>query len=138
MLKTAHKEWTHINQVLLVGGSTSIPLVSEKLRQHLASHNASEVRIIRSMTGINGEYNHNYAVCLGGIAYIERLLDKQNSLLRRKNGIGILICGNEVCQLKEGVNTFGRSSEQDFSFSDPAMSREHFTIRWIQKLVRTL
>lgn len=65
MLKTAHKEWTHINQVLLVGGSTSIPLVSEKLRQHLASHNASEVRIIRSMTGINGEYNHNYAVCLG-------------------------------------------------------------------------
>lgn len=128
MLKTTHKEWTHINQVLLVGGSTSIPLVSEKLRQHLASHNASEVRIIRSMTGINGEYNHNYAVCLGGIAYIERLLDKQEQPPMAEEQIGILICGNEVCQLKEGVNTFGRSSEQDFSFSDPAMSREHFTI----------
>lgn len=125
-------------QVLLVGGSTSIPLVSEKLRQHLASHNASEVRIIRSMTGINGEYNHNYAVCLGGIAYIERLLDKQEQPSMAEEQIGILICGNEVCQLKEGVNTFGRSSEQDFSFSDPAMSREHFTIDVSRNSVRTL
>ena len=67
------------------------------------------------MTGINGEYNHNYAVCLGGIAYIERLLDKQEQPSMAEEQIGILICGNEVCQLKEGVNTFGRSSEQDFN-----------------------
>lgn len=56
---------------------------------------------------------------LGGIAYIERLLDKQEQPSIAEEQIGILICGNEVCQLKEGVNTFGRSSEQDFSFSDP-------------------
>ena len=53
---------------------------------------------------------------------------KQSQPIMDQEQIGILICGNEVCQLKEGVNTFGRSSEQDFSFSDPAMSREHFTI----------
>lgn len=128
MLITAHKEWTYVNQILLVGGSTAIPLVSDKLRQHLVSHNASEVRVIRSMTGVNGEYNHNYAVCLGGIAYIEKLLYKEEQPSPSGEQIGMLLCGSRVCQLKEGVNTFGRSNELDFSFSDPAMSREHFVI----------
>lgn len=127
-LKTAHKEWMHINQILLVGGSTSIPLVREMLQQHLTSHNAPEVRIIRSMTGVNGEYNHNYAVCLGGIAYIERLSDIVEEQPQLEEEIGVLFYGNRVCQLKEGVNTFGRNNELDFSFSDQGMSREHFTI----------
>ena len=142
VVRTARKEWRDVGQVLLVGGSTSIPLVSEMLQRHLASHNAAGVRVVRSLSGEKGEYSHNYAVCLGGIAYAEGLLDAEADAEDdyeasdfwepkeepREEVSGRLECGGRTCRLKEGTNTFGRSESQDFTFGDPTMSREHFAV----------
>ena len=126
LISTSDKSWDDIERILLVGGSTSMPIVSDMLGKHLASYNANDVRIVRSMKGMNGEYNHKYAVCLGGIAYITKMVFKRSE--REEEKVGVVICGNRVCQLKEGTNTFGRANGCDFIFDDPAMSREHFVI----------
>lgn len=121
MLSVSKKQWPDIDNILLVGGSTSIPLVSDMLHEHLISHNATNVKIIRNYTGKNGKYNHNYAVCLGGITLKDcKQADTECS--------GRLICCGKEIKLHVGTNTFGRGNEQDFIFNDPKMSRKHFVV----------
>lgn len=122
LLRTANRTWTDVKQVLLVGGSTAIPLVSELLQKHLTSHNSTSVRIIRNTSGLNGEYNHRFATCLGGLS------TKITPPPPPPEPIAKLRVDNQTIQLKEGLNTFGRSEQMDFSFNDPSMSRKHFTI----------
>lgn len=122
MIHTAGRNWSDINQVLFVGGSTAIPLIREMLEKHLVSHNAQNVKIIRNTTGIKGAYDHNFATCLGGIT--SKLLPPPPP----PEPIARLFTNGEALQLKEGINTFGRSNTMDFHFDDPSMSRNHFSI----------
>ena len=68
VVTTAGRKWQDINQILFVGGSTAIPLIKDMLEPHLQSHNASGVKIVRTMQGANDSYSHLFATCLGGIA----------------------------------------------------------------------
>ena len=122
MLHVANKNWSDLKQILLVGGSTSIPLIQEMLKKHLISHNTSEVRIIRNMIGPNGEYNHLHATCLGGIS--KKIIPQP---LPAEPIAKLMVDGREL-QLKPGLNSFGRSQENDFKFDDMTISRNHFTI----------
>lgn len=128
MMTSARREWTEVEQILLVGGSTAIPLVSSLLQQHLISHNAPKVKVIRSLNGPNGEYNHNYAVCLGGITLAETKLLHPEPEPEPEPEIGELVNNGKRCRLKLGTNTFGRDRGQDYVFDDPHMSREHFEV----------
>lgn len=135
MLSVSKKQWSDIDNILLVGGSTSIPLVSELLKNHLISHNAQNVKIIRNHAGTNGKYDHNYAVCLGGIT-VKDFKEKNSGCT------GKLLCIGKEFPLHSGTNTFGRGQDQDFIFDDAKMSRAHFIIDaeddngkgWIYKL----
>src|SRR5574344_552871 len=122
LINTAKLKWNNINQVLLVGGSTSIPLISESIKKHLLSHNAGDINIIRNVKGINGEYNHLYATCLGGVA------KKIMPIPTPKEKIASLIYNGEKLQLKMGENSFGRGIDMNFRFQDPWMSTYHFSI----------
>jgi len=122
LLSTSNTSWSDIRQVLLVGGSTAIPLINELLTKHLISHNAPDVKIIRNAKFDKGEYNHRFATCIGGIA--SKILPPP----LQPEKVAVLECNNKFYQLKMGDNTFGRSSEMDFAFDDRNMSRHHFTI----------
>ena len=119
---SANVKWRDVNQILLVGGSTAIPCISEMLKKHLVSHNAPNVKIIRNTTGQKGEYNYRFATCLGGIS------TKIQPPKAPKEPIGQLNVNGKTLQLKEGVNTFGRDCNMDFTFDDAYMSRKHFSI----------
>ena len=122
VVATSNRTWTDVKQVILVGGSTALPLISEMLEKHLVSHSASGVKIIRNTKGVNGEYSHRFATCLGGISL------KLTPPPPPEEKVGFLICDNQQLQLRIGNNKFGRSHEMDFSFADPRMSRHHFDI----------
>lgn len=122
MLHTAQVPWTDVKQILFVGGSTAIPLIKQMLENHLESHNAKSVRIIRNLEGKHGSYNYLYATCLGA------LCSKIAPPPPPPEPIAKIIVGGTVLQLKSGLNTFGRSQEMNFSFPDEYMSRYHFSI----------
>lgn len=122
MFATSGKEWGDLKQILLVGGSTAIPLITDMLRKHLVAHNASEVKIIRNTKGEKGEYNHRFATCLGGIS--GKILPPPPP----PEKIAILCVDGREIQMKVGDNNFGRDGAVDFQFNDPTMSRHHFTI----------
>lgn len=125
LLHSSGKQWKDVKQVMFVGGSTVIPIITELLQKHLTSHNASSVRIIRNTNGSNGVYNPLYATCLGGIT---TKMPKQTVELPKEK-IAFLSVNGKKIELKEGLNTFGRSTENDFVFADDAhFSRKHFTI----------
>lgn len=128
MMTSVRRKWTEVEQVLLVGGSTAIPLVSSLLQQHLTAHNASKVKIIRNFNGINGEYNYSYAVCLGGITLAETKSICQKVKTETEAKIGELFCNGKHYRLKLGTNTFGRDDSQNHVFPDLHMSRKHFEI----------
>lgn len=122
LLATAGRCWADVSQVLLVGGSTAIPLIGEMLQAHLESHQASQVKIIRNVKGPRGDYNHRFATSLGGIdAKIAPPPPPQEKP-------GIMTWGERTLQLHEGDNTFGRGDDMEFRFDDPTMSRHHFTL----------
>lgn len=123
LLRNSNKSWNDVKQILLVGGSTSIPYISNLIQKHLVSHNAPSVKIIRNTNGENGVYDHCFATCLGGIS------TKIAPPPHPQEPIAHLVVNNTRLQLKEGVNTFGRSSDMDFVFAnDINMSRKHFSI----------
>ncbi len=122
LISTANKKWTDISQILFVGGSTAIPLIKEMLQKHLASHNATMVKIIRNQKGEKGTYDHTYATCLGGIA--GKIIPPPPP----PEPIATLLCGEKVLHLKMGENKFGRDADMDFTFDDASMSLHHFTI----------
>lgn len=122
VVHSANVNWGDVNQILLVGGSTAIPCISEMLKKHLISHNAPNVKVIRNTNGLKGEYNYRFATCLGGIS------TKIQPPKPPKEPIGQLNVNGKTLQLKEGVNTFGRDSNMDFTFDDAYMSRKHFSI----------
>lgn len=122
LLSTAGKEWKDVRQVLLVGGSTAIPLIAEMLQQHTLSHGASDIKIIRNTKGEKGEYNHRFATCLGGIA--GKILPPPPP----EEKPGILEADGRTYQLKPGDNLIGRAEGMDFRFDDRTMSRHHFTV----------
>lgn len=122
LVASSNRDWADVKQVILVGGSTAMPLVSEMLERHLISHNASGVKIIRNTKGANGEYNHRFATCLGGLSL--KLTPPPPPLEK----VGTLVCDGQEYQLRLGNNKFGRSNEMDFSFLDPRMSRHHFDV----------
>lgn len=127
VLSTARKTWRNVSRVLLVGGSTAIPLVSRMLQEHLVSSQASKnVQIVRSQTCAEGIYDHNYAVCLGGIT---RKAAKKPGGRPEYHPTGQLSCSKGNYTLHEGDNLIGRSSDCDFTVAgDPSMSRLHFKI----------
>lgn len=122
VIRTAGRNWSDIRQVLFVGGSAAIPLIREMLEKHLVSHNAQNVKIIRNEIGLNGFYDHNFATCLGGI--VSKILPPPPP----PEPIAKIYSNGVAFQLKEGINTFGRSANMDFQFNDPSMSRNHFSI----------
>lgn len=122
LLSTAGRKWNDINQVLLVGGSTAIPLIPDMLSRHALSHNASKIKIVRNARGEKGEYNHRFATCLGGIA--GKIIPPPPPAERIAR---LSVAGREI-GLKMGKNTFGRGEKVDFRFDDPTMSRHHFNI----------
>lgn len=124
VVATAGRKWSDVKQVLFVGGSTAIPLIKEMLEPHLLSHNAPDVKIIRTFEGAAGTYSHLFATCLGGIA---------TKLAPQRAPIGHLLIDGRKLQLHDGVNTFGREGGNDFSFDDKYMSRRHFTIEVLPK-----
>ena len=122
LVASSNRDWADVKQVILVGGSTAMPLVSEMLQKHIISHNAPAVKIIRNAKGANGEYNHRFATCLGGISL------KLTPPPPPEEKVGQLICNGRPIQLRLGTNKIGRSPEMDFSFADPRMSRHHFDV----------
>lgn len=122
IVSSSGKEWKDVKQVILVGGSTALPIVTEMLRKHLISHNASDVKIIRNTNGPKGEFSHRFATCLGGISL------KLKPPLPPEEKVGKLVCEGSELQLKLGKNKFGRGQNMDFTFTDPHMSRHHFEI----------
>jgi len=122
LLNSANLKWCDVKQVILVGGSTAIPLIGEIMTKHLISHNASGVRIVRNTKGPKGEYNNRFATCLGGISL--KILPPPPP----PEKVAVLEFNGGVCQLKIGDNTFGRDLNMDFHFNDPTMSRHHFSI----------
>lgn len=119
---TADRQWSDVRRILLVGGSTAIPLVASMLKKHLVSHSASDVMIIRNVRGAKGEYNNRFATCLGGIS--GKIIPPPPPPEKPAE----ILVNDKACQLKMGENRFGRSEEMDFTFSDPTLSRHHFTI----------
>lgn len=133
LLSSAKKTWKDLEMILLVGGSTTMPAVTDAIKRHLTQMDAEDVRIIRSMKGVNGDYDHKFAVCLGGISYIEQI-DFMRAEKEKKNAqIGSVVCGDRICRLKDGINTFGRSTDRDFAFDDCHLSRKHFAIEVTHK-----
>ena len=135
LILSAHKSWRDVKRVLLVGGSTAVPLVREMLKSHAMAHNADHVEIVMNMTGVTGRsYDHNYAVALGAIvSKIEKKTQPEPVALEpeieEKENLGVLIVNGEECQLREGVTRFGRSRDNEFVFADDkTMSRHHFEI----------
>lgn len=122
VIHSAGRIWSDIKQVLFVGGSTAIPLIREMLENHLTSHNAQNVKIVRNIVGANGAYDHNFATCLGGIT--SKILPPPPP----PEPIAKMYINGKALQLKEGINTFGRDTNMDFHFDDPSMSRNHFVI----------
>ena len=122
LLSTSSKKWADLKQILLVGGSTAIPLISEMLHKHLISHNASDVKIIRNTRGEKGDFNYRFATCLGGIS--GKILPPPPP----PEKIATILVDGRTYQLKDGDNDFGRDSAMNFHFDDPNMSRHHFTI----------
>lgn len=122
LLTTANVKWKDLKQIILVGGSTAIPLIGELLNKHLISHDASHVKIIRNTKGPKGNYNHRFATCLGGIT--SKILPPPPPPER----VAVLENEGKICQLKIGDNTFGRDATMDFQFNDPTMSGHHFSI----------
>ena len=92
------------------------------LEKPLISYKVRNVKIVRNVTGTKGEYDHNFATCLGGIT--SKILPPPPP----PEPIAKIYTNGQVLQLKEGINTFGRSHNMDFHFDDPSMSRNHFTI----------
>lgn len=122
VIQTAGRSWSDIKQVLFVGGSTAIPLIREMMEKHIISHNASNVKVIRNITGENGSYDNNFATCLGGIS--SKILPPPPP----PEPIAQIIVNGVAHQLKDGINSFGRDVSVDFHFDDPMMSRKHFII----------
>ena len=122
IISSSGKEWKDIRQIILVGGSTALSIVTEMIGRHLISHNASNVRIIRNTNGPKGEFNHRFATCLGGISL------KLTPSAPPEEKVGKLVCEGRELQLRLGNNKFGRGQDMDFTFTDPRMSRHHFEI----------
>ena len=122
LISTAGKQWSDLKQILLVGGSTAIPLISDMLARHTVSHNAPNIKIIRNTKGKNGEYSHRFATCLGGVC--GKILPPTPP----PEKIASVSVNGRLFQLHQGENTFGRDASMDFRFDDPTMSRHHFTI----------
>lgn len=122
MLVTAGSKWADVTRVLLVGGSTSLPVVSEMLKKHLASHNAVGVDVVRSVKGKKMAYSNLFATCLGGIA------TKIATPPPPPEAPGTLTVGSVTHTLREGRNTIGRQSDNTIVVGDPALSRHHFVI----------
>lgn len=122
LMSTAGVQWSELKQVLLVGGSTAIPLIADILHSHLISHNAPAVKIVRNTKGQKGEYNHRFATCLGGIS--RKILPPPPPPEKP----AVIECCGKRHQLCIGDNKFGRGEDADFRFDDAAMSRHHFTI----------
>lgn len=122
LISTAGKQWSDLRQILLVGGSTAIPLISDMLTKHMVSHNAPSLKIIRNAKGKKGEYNHRFATCLGGIC--GKILPPPPP----PEKIASIAVNGRLFQLQQGENTFGRDTSMNFRFDDPTMSRHHFTI----------
>jgi len=81
ILQNAHWNWGEIDRVLLVGGSTNIPLVRHMLHLH------TKVPVISNQNGINNRlYESNFAVCLGGIAHFT----PDTHIVGRRNIISII------------------------------------------------
>lgn len=122
VIHTSGRNWSDIKQILFVGGSTAIPLIREMLEKHLVSHSAQNVKIVRNLKGEKGDYDHNFATCLGGIT--SKIMPPPPP----PETIAKIYANGEVLQLKEGINTFGRDDKMDFHFNDSSMSRNHFSI----------
>lgn len=122
LMSTAGKQWSGLKQILLVGGSTAIPLISDLLSKHMVSHNAPNIKIIRNTKGSKGEYNHRFATCLGGIC--GKILPPPPP----PEKIATILVDGRIITLHPGDNTFGRETSMNFRFEDPTMSRHHFTI----------
>lgn len=122
LISTAGKQWSDLRQILLVGGSTAIPLISDQLSKHRVSHNAPNIKIIRNAKGKNGKYNHRFATCMGGIS--SKILPPPPP----PEKIASVSVNGQLIQLHQGENTFGRDSSMNFTFNDLYMSRHHFTI----------
>lgn len=72
LLRTAGRKWSEVRRVLLVGGSSAMPLVTKAISAYASMEGAGKIDIVRSASGEKGEYRYLYAVSLGGIAPVSK------------------------------------------------------------------
>jgi len=122
LITSAGHQWSDLRRILLVGGSSAIPLIKTKIDGFLKIKGASGVEIIRSLKGEKREYSNVYASALGAVS--SKILPPPPE----EEKPGTLITGGRSFQLKPGENKVGRSAEMDIVCEDPSMSRHHFSI----------
>nr|WP_320039486.1 Hsp70 family protein [uncultured Bacteroides sp.] len=128
VLNSSGKLWNNLNEILLVGGSTRLPLVYDLLMQRLVANNATNVSIIRNATGPCGDFDQLFAVCKGGITYMANKLAKKVPLYTER---AYLLTEDGIrFDVNEGTFSFGRKEDcTNYSFpNDMKMSRIHFEI----------
>lgn len=114
LIQNASIMWADVKCVLLAGGSAQLPAVGNAFKQRLDSPD-------KMVTVGCGEYDPIFAACLGGIA---------TKMPPLPEPVAILTDGTTMMQLRAGDNSFGRSSDCDFTIaSDKYMSRLQFKIK---------
>lgn len=133
VLNKAGKAWNDLDEILLVGGSTRIPLVHDLLKQRLTANNASGVSIIRNASGPGGDFDQLFAVCKGGITYQANKLTPPDPVYRKR--AFLLMENGHRIELEPGTFSFGRKTDSvDYSFpEDRSMSRIHFEVMVSQR-----
>lgn len=127
-------KWSDVSRILLIGGSCHIPLVHERMKSHLESHSVTNAHIVWKRTESDREIEPQFAVALGAAVYIIKKITPPPPPPPPSIGVLKNKMTGEIYHLKEGENTFGRSSKVDFSFPDHAtMSGRHFSIKVIIK-----
>ena len=101
LLQSAKKEWKDLTRVLLVGGSTHIPLVRRKISDYLKMVGAEHVRITRTTIDSEIRVDPVCAVAAGAVTLKKETFNTMNPELYEKKRNELIEILDEVLAIDE-------------------------------------